>query len=527
MDQFCYIRQSSFAFAPFIWPPGGAYPALKSNEIPDSLMLPYQTLITLERSAPASLTQQLTAAFIGFILQGLLPAKTKLPGTRTLATLLAVNRQTVVVAFNELEGQGWIVQVPAKGAFVSPHLPEMQAQPLLPRARGQAAATAGFAYPRLPAVGPPRPLAPLILDSGTPDPRLAPLTALARKYRTVFRRASNRHLFGYTAPNGNPALRQQLARYLHDTRGIAAQPENIFIARGSVMAIYLVAQLLLQPGDAVVVGHRSYPEGDRLFAHRGAQLHQVRVDEQGLCVDEIAALCLRQAVRLVYLTPHHHYPTTVTLTAERRVRLLQLAERHDFVILEDDYDFDFHYANSPILPLASADRTGRVLYVGSLSKVLAPSIRVGYLVGPTDLVAEIGNLRYLIDHQGDNLLEQCLAELFAEGDMGSHLKRARTNYQQRRDVFCHQLRTQVSEWFSFQEPAGGLAVWGQFSEAVDVPRLSAECHQAGLGIGDGARYQLVTEPRAAHLRLGFAGLTPDELVQSVSILTKALQAISR
>lgn len=135
-------------------------------------MLPYQTLITLERSAPASLTQQLTAAFIGFILQGLLPAKTKLPGTRTLATLLAVNRQTIVVAFNELEGQGWIVQAPAKGAFVSPHLPEMQAQPLLPRARGQAAAKAGFAYPRLPAVSQPRPLAPV--DFGQRHPRPAP-----------------------------------------------------------------------------------------------------------------------------------------------------------------------------------------------------------------------------------------------------------------------------------------------------------------------------------------------------------------
>ncbi|MBD2768506.1 PLP-dependent aminotransferase family protein [Hymenobacter sp. BT664] len=487
-------------------------------------MLPYQTLISLERSLPASLNQQITAAFIGLILRGILPAKTKLPGTRTLATLLAVHRQTVVGAFNELEAQGWIEQVPAKGTFVSPRIPEMQVQPWPAQAPAPAVARAGFTYPRLPAVSRPRGLAPLILDGGTPDPRLAPLTALARKYRTVFRRTSNRHLFGYTIPIGNAALRQQLANYLHDTRGIAAQPDNVFIARGSVMAMYLVAQLLVQPGDTVVVGNRSYPEANRLFEYRGAHLQRVSVDEQGLRVDEVEALCQRQAVRLVYITPHHHYPTTVTLPAERRVRLLQLAERHNFIILEDDYDFDFHYANSPILPLASADRTGRVLYVGSLSKALAPSIRVGYLVGPADLVAEMGNLRFLVDHQGDSILEQCIAELFAEGDMSAHLKRARNHYQQRRDVFCHQLRAHVSEWFSFEEPTGGLAVWGQFSEAVDVPRLSAECHRAGLGIGDGHRYQLETEAQASHLRLGFAALTPDELLQSASILARALRA---
>lgn len=489
-------------------------------------MLPYQTLISLERSLLTSLNQQLTSAFIGLIQQGLLPANAKLPGTRTLAALLAVHRQTVVGAFDELEVQGWIAQVPAKGAFVSAHIPEPKAQPLPGKAAGHPLPQAGFAYARFPVLGTPRALAPLILDSGTPDPRLAPLGALARKYRTVCRRVPNRDLFGYTQPNGSLALRQQLVHYLRDTRGMPAQVDNILITRGSGMAMYLIVQLLLQPGDAVVVGHRSYPEADALFERQGAHLHRVSVDGQGVCVNEIAALCQQQAVRLVYITPHHHYPTTVTLTAERRVHLLHLAERYNFVILEDDYDFDFHYASSPILPLASADYAGRVLYVGSLSKVLTPAFRVGYVVGPADLVTEMGRLRALIDHQGDSVLEQGIAELFAEGDMRAHLKRARKTYQQRRDVFCQLLRRHLSEWFSFQEPTGGMAVWGRFADAIDVARLSAECHRAGLGISDGRRYRTSLEARASHLRLGFAALTIEELTQSVSILEKAVRSMS-
>jgi GntR family transcriptional regulator/MocR family aminotransferase len=356
------------------------------------IMLPYQTLIFLERAAPMPLNQQITTAIIRLIQQGLLIAKTKLPGTRTLAALLAVHRQTVVVAFDELEVQGWIEQLPSRGAFVSAHIPEVKPRPLPVQEVTRAVARAGFTYNRFTnlALAPSRPLAPLILDGGTPDARLAPLAALARKYRTVCRRAPNRNLFGYTQPNGSLNLRQQLAHFLHESRGVPAQADSILITRGSAMAMYLVAQLLLERGDTVVVGERGYPDADLMFQHQGAQIARVSIDDDGLCVDEVEALCQRQPVRLLYITPHHHYPTTVTLSAERRVRLLQLAERYDFVILEDDYDFDYHYAGSPILPLASADRTGRVLYVGSLSKVLAPAFRVGYLVGPADLVAELG-----------------------------------------------------------------------------------------------------------------------------------------
>ncbi|WP_245126307.1 MocR-like pyridoxine biosynthesis transcription factor PdxR [Hymenobacter volaticus] len=491
-------------------------------------MLPYQTLITLRRASASTLSQQLTAAFIQLIQQGLLPAKAKLSGTRSLAQQLGISRQTAITAFDELAAQGWIEQHASSGAFVRACIPIVQPQALpgLPAEPGPA--RAGFAFARRSSSTSealPDPTH-LVLGAGCADHRLAPLASLARKYRSVCQRPNNRRLFGYTEPSGSRALRQHLAHYLHDTRGVQAQPETLFITRGSGMAMYLVAQLLLQPGDAVIVGDRSYSNADELFEHHGAHLVRVPVDAQGISVNEVEAACQRQAIRLLYITPHHHYPTTVTLVAERRVRLLQLAEQYDFVVLEDDYDFDFHYASSPILPLASADRHGRVLYVGSLSKVLAPAFRVGYVVGPPDLIAEMGYLRHLIDHQGDTLLEQGIAELFAEGELLAHLKRANKIYQQRRDVFCELLHTHLAGRFSFTLPEGGMAVWGEFAPDIDLPQLSAQCRQQGLWLSDGRRYQTAAEARPSHLRLGFAALTVEELTQSVHILAKALQATS-
>jgi len=492
-------------------------------------MLPFSTLIRLVRSASTPLSQQLTTGFIQLIQQGLLPANAPLPGTRTLATQLRVHRQTVVSAFEELAAQGWIVSVPAKGTRVSPRIPVVPAQPL-PVPPAQPPISTGFTFTRtLPLALPTQPAAvALRLDTcGSPDPRLAPLAALARKYRTVCRQPTHPTLVGYATPEGNAALRTQLTRYLLETRGVAATPDQLLITRGSTMAMYLVAQLLLAPGDTVVVATRSYPEADLVFQHHGGCLQRVGVDEHGLCVAEVEALCQRQRVRLLYLTPHHHYPTTVTLSAERRVHLLQLAERYDFVVLEDDYDFDYHYEGSPILPLASADRSGRVLYVGSLSKVLAPAFRVGYVVGPANFVAELGKLRRLLDHQGDAVLEQGIAELLAEGELRAHLKRARKIYHRRRDVFCQLLRTQLADWVTFQEPAGGMAVWGRFAPEVDLVQVAAACQQRGLGLGDGRRYQLATERQASHLRLGFAALQEEELVRSVEILRHSLHTIAK
>ncbi|WP_426491797.1 PLP-dependent aminotransferase family protein [Hymenobacter sp. 102] len=487
-------------------------------------MLPYQSLIILRRDAAPVLPQQIATGLIDLIRRGVLPFGAQFPGTRQLAEQLCVNRQTITLAYEELQAQGWLVQQPRKAPLVCAQSPEAVSQPLQVLAGNfPDRAAFRFAAPQsAPVSGP----ASLVLDGGLPDSRLAPHTLLARNYRLATRwAAQQRQLLGYVAPHGVLRLRQQLARYLHDTRGVPATAGNVFITRGSTMGFFLLAQLLVQAGDTVVVGERSYAEADAIFERRGARLARVAVDEQGLVVEALEALCQRQAVRLLYVTPHHHYPTTATLSAVRRVRLLELAEQYDFIVLEDDYDFDYHYAGAPILPLASADRTGRVLYTGSLSKVLAPAYRIGYIVAPEEVLAALAPLRVLIDQLGDPLLETAVADLFAEGTMQHHLARSRQVYQHRRDVFCTALQTRLAPWFSFTPPTGGLAVWGGFLPEVDVPRLAQACLRHGLLISDGKACQLPAEPRPTHLRLGFASLSPAELNRSVRVLETALRTL--
>jgi len=491
-------------------------------------MLPFPTMLPLDRAASTSLSGQIANGLIRAIRQGLLPAGAKLPGSRLLAGQLGVHRKTVLIAYDELTAQGWLVQHPARGTFVSSRLPEVRPRPLPSQPAPGPAMQTGYPIKSRPLLATPvlkvQPM--LTFDDGFPDARLAPLDALGRAYRSVLKRGFQQHLLGYSDTNGSLFFREQLARYLRDSRGIAATPAHLFTSRGSVMAIYLLAQVLLEAGDGVVMGQPGYRTAEMIFRNQGARLHPISVDEQGLDLDALEALCRQTAIRLVYLTPHHHYPTTVTLTAERRIRLLQLAEQYDFAILEDDYDYDFHYGSSPILPLASADTAGMVIYIGSFTKSISPAFRVGYLVGPPNLIEALGYMRRIVDRQGDTILEQALAELLAEGEIQKHLKRAQRLYHQRRDTFCQLLRESLPDTLTFSVPEGGMAVWARFDDRINLTDLANECRRLGLSMNDGRFYQPHL-PVVHHTRLGFASRRPEELERGVAILTQAVRSLER
>ncbi|MBO0937715.1 PLP-dependent aminotransferase family protein [Fibrella sp. HMF5335] len=486
-------------------------------------MLPYATLIPLDRQLSTPLSTQIANALIRHIRQGVMSTNTKLPGSRVMAALLGVHRKTVLTAFDELTAQGWLMQVPAKGTFVSSRLPDVVPSPLTELAATSMAQQTGFTINKKPFLEIPVLKTSTILsfDDGLPDLRLAPVEQLGRNYRNILNRGFQQHLMGYADTNGTPFFRQQLASYLRDSRGIPATPDHIFTTRGSIMAIYLLSKLLLEPGDVVLVGDLSYQSANLVFDECGANRMCIPVDGQGLVVDAIEAICQQQPVRLVYVTPHHHYPTTITLSAERRIRLLQLAEQYGFVVLEDDYDYDFHYVGSPILPLASADAAGMVVYVGSFTKSIAPAFRVGYVVCPPNLVAALGYRRRIIDRQGDTILEQAIAEMLAEGDVQKHLKKAQKTYHARRDHFCELLKTTLGNSVAFTIPDGGMAVWTEFDKAIDLPQLAARCRNRGLLFNNGRFYQ-PDAPIVHHTRLGFASKTVDEMEQGMEILREII-----
>ncbi|WP_046242569.1 MocR-like pyridoxine biosynthesis transcription factor PdxR [Hymenobacter terrenus] len=470
---------------------------------------------------------QISELLANEIRRGRLLPGTALPGTRELAKQLGVNRKTAVLAYDELLAQGWLESQHTRGTFVSSRLPESTPTAFAP-ATDRPGETPGFKWqdpfePELPGAAVP---GALIFNDGTPDARLAPIATLASAYRRVLQGRGRRNQLGYDSPLGSLPLREALSRMLNQDRGLSTTPDGICLTRGTQMALYLTAHLLIKPGDVVAVENPGYPPAWQTFRLLGAELAPVPVDAEGLCVDDLEQLCRSRPVRALYLTPHHQFPTTVTLKAARRVQLLALAARYGLAIIEDDYDHEFHYDYQPLLPLASADPHGVVIYISSLSKLIAPALRVGYVTGPAAFVEALGRLRALIDRQGDTVLEQAVAELIEEGEIKRHARRAHAEYHTRRDTLAQILRQLPGNQLDFVLPAGGMALWVKFQDGVDLERVAEELAQRKVIITPGSRYYLAP-PATNALRMGYAALTPQELTQGVEQLGAVLRHYRR
>jgi GntR family transcriptional regulator/MocR family aminotransferase len=485
-------------------------------------MIPFKSLVVIDKTAEASVFLQLAEQLRRLISDGVLTSGQRLPGTRQLAELLQLHRKTIIAAYDELLAEGWLESRAGSGTFVAVQLPLVRPQSIVNEINKQESShEPGFEF-----VPKPHLIRPLLLmkdglrlDDGFPDIRLAPMDELARAYRSYFRWGNPQQHFGYSDPKGNRLLREQLSIFLNETRALRTTAENILISRGSMMGIHLASTVLLEPGHHVVVGETNWSGANMNFQQARAEVLTVPVDQHGIDVEALAVICEHRPVRLVYVTPHHHYPTTVTMPPDRRLRLLQLSRKHGFVILEDDYDYEFHYLRRPILPLASADQNGMVIYIGSLSKSVAPAFRIGYVVAPEAVIDEMARLRRIIDRQGDAMLEFAIGQLFRNGDMRRHLKKAHQTYSVRCNHFCALLTSELPDVVRFNQPEGGLAVWATFDSKIDLAQLAEKAKIEGLLFSDG----LAHNPPGKLLnstRLGFASSSETDLEQSVAILRK-------
>ncbi len=487
----------------------------------------WKTPFHLDPAATETRHQQIADRLTADILAGRLLPGEALPGSRELARQLRVNRKTVALAYADLLAQGWLEARPARGTFVANRLPVPAPIGFTTENLEPPGNAPGFSWhdPTAPDwFPPPSPVGTLTFTDGTPDGRLAPAAALATAYRRVLLARGRRNQLGYDSPAGFQPLRAALSAMLNHDRGLHTTPETICLTRGTQMALYLTARLLLRPGDVVAVENPGYPPAWHTFRLLGAEPVAVPVDTDGLDVHALDALCAARPVRALYLTPHHQFPTTATLPPARRRALLAVAARHGLAVIEDDYDHEFHYAHQPLLPLASADTAGLVIYLGSLSKLLAPALRIGYVTGPPAFVAALARLRSLIDHQGDTVLEQALTELIGEGELKRHTRRAHAEYQVRRDALADQLHQHLGDFVDFRLPEGGLAIWATFRAPLDLDRVARHLATRQVGITPGSRYFLET-PAADALRLGFAALTPAEIGRGIAELGRAVRAV--
>ncbi|MCE6992852.1 PLP-dependent aminotransferase family protein [Dyadobacter sp. CY323] len=481
--------------------------------------IPFKNVILLDRLSGTPVYLQIARQMINAIQRGVLVTGVKLPGTRSLAEILDVHRKTVVAAYHELDAQGWIEMLPNKGTFVTKKSPiaDSNALPFNAQDLVSYPQKAGFSFDTSMLLDRPVSVSNVDLQftDGLPDVRLAPMDKMAKAYSSVLKRKNNRKYLSYSHVEGNAYFREKLANYLNNTRGLHIGSENIITTHGIQMGIYLASTLLIGKGDNVVVGNLSYYVANMIFQKAGAQILPVPVDDFGISVEAVRKLCETTRIRMLYITPHHHYPTTVTLSPERRVELLNLSVQYGFIILEDDHDYDFHYNSSPVLPLASADGAGMVVYVGSFCKALAPGLRSGYLVAPENLIAELGKLRRIIDRQGDLMMEQALGEMLDEGEIQRHIKKAQKIYHQRRDVLSELLKQHLSEYLTFRSPPGGLAIWTEWRKDINLMRISKACLKQNLHLPQTLLFQT---GQLSAMRLGFGNLDEDELSESILIL---------
>jgi len=525
-------------------------------------MIVIQNLVRIDKDLAEPVYQQLANGIVSCIRQGHLTPGAALPSSRKLAELFAIHRKTVVAAFDELLAQGWAESLPRRGLFVAQELPVMRPRPAIsdPEAGGAWSAGSGtgggagapqgagngirvsLAVPPVRSTGayPAQTDFPvetqelkydrffvprterLIFSEGLPDTRLAPVDMLIREYRRFGNYRFTAKYLSYGPEQGSVNLRNELARFLNVTRGLAVSPANILITKGAQMGMYILSQLLLKKGDAVVVGDPGYMGASEVFRAAGADLQWVPVDDDGLNIDTVEKLCKRRKIRMLYVIPHHHMPTAVALCPDRRQQLLALARKYSFAILEDDYDFDFQYASSPILPLASVDTCGNVIYIGSFSKTIAPAIRIGFLVAPVNLIQQATRLRRLIDRQGELLMEEAMANLLRNGDIDRHLKKANKIYHERRDRLCALLQSELGSRVGFCEPSGGFAVYTHF-HGMPTREIQAATARLGVGMGNGEDYWHDAKRRENAVRLGFASLNEREMEEAVGILKKVVK----
>ncbi|MFB9843406.1 MocR-like pyridoxine biosynthesis transcription factor PdxR [Mucilaginibacter ginsenosidivorans] len=487
-----------------------------------------ESLICVSKESPVPVYLQIANSIISHIRRGTLKPESALPGSRTLAAALNVHRKTVVAAYDELYAQSWVDSYPRKGIFVAKSLPD-----ITPKSLGENAPPDSFpaqTFYEVKAGLPgsrlykPVPQHNLVINDGFPDTRLAPVELLVREYRRFGNYQFTSKYLMYGPEQGSENLRLELARFLSGTRGMHAGADNILITKGVQMAMYLTAQVLLSKNDVVIVPEPGYPTANEVFAHAGARLVFAPVDEHGMDVNAVEAICKKQKVKLLYVIPHHHRPTTVTLSSERRMQLLELAMKYSFAIIEDDYDYDYHYTSSPVLPLASADYYGSVIYVGSFCKTIAPGIRIGFVAAPQNLIAQLTRLRRMIDRQGEQLLEEAIANLLRNGDIGRHLKKTNKIYHERRDTFCNLLRERLGDNAAFKIPDGGFAVWLQYLNGLNAVAIAQKAAEMGLSVSNGEEYYYRSENNR-FVRLGFASLNLKEIEQGVDILARAIGKI--
>ncbi|WP_223598612.1 PLP-dependent aminotransferase family protein [Chryseobacterium sp. GVT01B] len=470
------------------------------------MLRPWKLELEIDKKLDKAVYLQIADTIINDIRSGRLKAGNALPGSRNLAQTLKINRNTVVEAYQVLINEEWVISRERKGIFVSERLPllhERNAE--IPHHSHHHSGKNGTIL--------------INFDDGHPDSKIAPVTELARAYRQIFSIKAKWQMMGYGDEHGDREFRKMISQMLNHQRGMHIQEDEISITRGSQMGMFLTAQTLFTSGDAVIVEDPGYQPAWQAFEYAGAQLLPAPVDHEGISIKAIEKLLTRhQNIKAIYITPHRQYPTTVTLSLSRRLKLIELSNQYNITIIEDDYDNEFHFGYRPILPISSFPELQNYVYIGTLSKVVAPALRIGYLATANqELLKKIGNLRKIIDVHGDVIMEQAVLQLVKEGAVKKHIRKATVHYKNKRDFVFELLKKYMTDIADFTLPEGGLAFWIVPKVKLDWDAVTAQLLEKNIKIIHPKQY---SQHHVNGFRLSYGALSEEQLEQSIPVISE-------
>ncbi|MGH9703743.1 MAG: PLP-dependent aminotransferase family protein [Candidatus Acidiferrales bacterium] len=474
-----------------------------------------------------SLHQQLYRALRDLIRSGKWQHGKRLPASRALALELGISRNVVLMAYEELNAEGYVRCRMGSGTFVSAALPDSMLA--AGRSLGSSAAPRGSQQPifsnygrRVLGKGPSPTARSTQRERPLPYDFQYGLSSTEEFPHALWRRLTARRLRGlsgdYDFQEGSVPLRAAIADYLRRFRAVDCRPEQVLVVTGSQQALDIASRLLLNPGNSVVIEDPHYQGAREMFQSAGAKMIPVPVDQQGLRVDLLSRSS--RVARLAYVTPSHQFPTGAILSLDRRLSLLAWASRNRAYILEDDFDAEFRYTGRPLESMQGLDRAGRVIYIGTFSRIFFPSMRVGYMVLPQPLVRAFSEAKWLTDRHTPTLEQEVLTDFIQEGHLERYLRRSRSRNAARRAALLSALRKYFGGSIEVSGTDSGIHVLVRLKRitAKQVPALIERAAREGVGIYPAAPYYL-RKPRRAEILLGYSALSERELHEGIRILS--------
>ncbi|KMQ61504.1 hypothetical protein ACM46_15935 [Chryseobacterium angstadtii] len=396
-----------------------------------------------EKYSHLPIYKQIVETIIDAVYSGKLKKGNVLPGTRKLADMLQVNRNTVIEAYNQLEYQGWVTSKQRTGTFVSYNLPSQETGQMF---------TESLKNTSL--------INKIVFDQGLPDTNFSPMEDIIREYKVVLKKIQKQKLYTFTDSAGYKKLRVILSQMLNHQRGIIGDENNICITRGSQMALFLVSQCLLKTGDCVIVEHPGYRLAWDAFGYAGATVLYAEVDSDGIIISDVKKYIeMGMKIKAVYVSPNSQFPTTAILSEARRKELVELSNAHNFYVIEDDYCIDLNYTGNRLLPLCSDERLKNYVYVGTFSRSVSPFLKIGYVASSHIFIKKLVALRRIIDINGDPIMERALFNLMKDGIYTKHVKKSVQHYKNKRDFLDGLLNKYLKGKITYVKPQLGLGYW--------------------------------------------------------------------